>query len=97
MSIPTDRELRRAAHRVFAQLNYDRRVRWFVRMHGRWLPMTAVYSRAAGLRRCHTYRAQGALEVLGKQVRRLNRAKARRLQLRVIAQRTSRSPALPTT
>lgn len=87
MTIPTDRELHRAARRVFAHLNYDRRVRWFVWWQGVWLPMTAVYRRAAHLRRCHTYRAQGALEILGLRVRRFKRVKARRLQLEVIAQR----------
>lgn len=85
MIIPTDRELRRAASRLLHQLRYDRRVRWFARFHGRWLPMTAIYRRAAGLRTCHTYRAQGALETLGVRVRRFNSATARRLQLEVIA------------
>jgi hypothetical protein len=70
MIIPTDRELRRAASRLLPQLRYGRRVRWFARFHGRWLPMTGIYLRAAGLRTCHTYRAQGALKTLGVRVRR---------------------------
>ena len=85
MTVPTDRDLRCAARGLLLQLHYDRRVRWFARFHGRWLPMTAIYRKAAGLRTCHTYRAQGALEILGVRVCRFNRATARRLQLKVIA------------
>lgn len=79
-----DKDVRRASRRVVSQLVIDCRVRWFVRVCRRWVPMTAVFREAAQLELCHTYRAQGAFEILGRRVRRFNRRRSIRLQADLI-------------
>lgn len=81
MKIVTRIEVRKASRLVRVHLRIDRRVRWFARVRRRWVPMTAAFREAAGLERCHTYRAQGAFEQLGFRVRRFKRATAIRLQI----------------
>lgn len=73
-------DVRRASRRVVNKLVIDRRVRWFVRVYRRWVPMTAVFCEAAQLDSCHTYRAQGAFEILGRRVKRVSLRRSIRLQ-----------------
>jgi hypothetical protein len=80
MVFVTTPDVLRASRRVCRHASIDRRVRWFAYLRRQWVPITAVYREAAGLNHCHTYRAQGALELLGIPVRRFKSAKSLRLQ-----------------
>lgn len=80
MNIAIMKNLRKATRDCTGRWRYDRRIRWFARVNGRWLPMTPFYRSLAGLEHCNTYRAQGALEILGVRVRRFSPAVSRRLQ-----------------
>lgn len=77
------KKLQSVSRRYIGRWRYDRRVRWFANVDGRWVPMTSLFKRLTGLQHCHTYRAQGAFEILGVSVRRFNRRMSRRLQRRL--------------
>ena len=83
MNLEIKKNLRRAAKFYTYRWRYDRRIRWFAKVDGRWLPMTPFYKSVAGLEHCNTYRAQGALEALGVRVHRFGPAASRRLQRRL--------------
>jgi len=76
-------KLQSVSRRFIGRWRYDWRVRWFAKVDSRWVPMTATYKRLAGLDQCHTYRAQGAFEIMGIPVRRFNRRVSKRLQRRL--------------
>lgn len=77
------RSLRLASRAATSQWTYDRRVRWFALVNGRWVPMTALFKVLSSQAKCNTYCAKGALEVLGVQVHKVGLKRSRRLQHRI--------------
>ena len=54
MNLEIKKNLRRAAKFYTDRWRYDRRIRWFAKVDGRWLPMTPFYKSVACWRASRT-------------------------------------------